>query len=74
MLKLSKFFCVNLNYINESYTFLEQLQYADAKQDYIKNSRAEKENYKPLCILPNISKIYERCEYEQLYVYFYLIF
>ena len=32
------------------------------------------ENYGPISILPNISKIYERCLYTQLYDYFNVIF
>ena len=39
-----------------------------------KNSRTDKENYRPVSILPNISKIYERCLYKQLYDYFDVIF
>ena len=39
-----------------------------------KNSRTDKENHRPVSILPNISKIYERCLYTQLYDYFDVIF
>ena len=47
---------------------------ADAKPVFKKNSRTDKENYRPVSILPNISKIYERCLYKQLYDYFDVIF
>ena len=35
-----------------------------------KESRNEKENYKPVSFLPNLSKIFERCIYVQLKDYF----
>ena len=47
---------------------------ADGKPVFKKNSSTDKENYKPVSILPNISKTYERCVYIQLYDYFDVIF
>ena len=47
---------------------------ADGKPVFKKNSSTDKENYKPVIILPNISKIYERCVYKQLYDYFGVTF
>ena len=35
-----------------------------------KDSRLEKSNYRPVSILSNFSKIYERCIYDQLSTYF----
>ena len=32
----------------------------------IKKSKFSKENYRPISILPNISKVYERCLYDQI--------
>ena len=46
---------------------------ADVKPVFKKNSRTVKENYRPVNILRNISKIYERCLYKQLYDYFDVI-
>ena len=46
---------------------------ADVKLVFKKNPRTVKENYRPVSILPNISKIYERCLYKQLYDYFDVI-
>ena len=72
----SEFFVVNINHslsISNS-TFPEQLKLAYVKPVFKKNSRSGKENYRPVSILPNISKIYERCLYEQLYDYFDVIF
>ena len=39
-----------------------------------KLTRTDKKNYRPVSILPNISKIYGRCLYKQLYDYFDIIF
>ena len=35
-----------------------------------KNDRTNKSNNKPVCILPNLSKVFERCIYKQLLAYF----
>ena len=39
-----------------------------------KNSKLSKENYRPISILRNVSKIYERCLYDQIATYFEHIF
>ena len=39
-------------------------EHADIKPVYKKESRNEKKNYRPVSILPNLSKILERCMYE----------
>ena len=70
----SEFFFVNSNHSITNSTFPEQLKWADAKPVFKKNSRTDKENYRPLSILPNISKIYERYLYKQLCDYFDVIF
>ena len=41
---------------------------------HIKKSKLSKENYRPISILPNVSKIYERCLYDQIATYFEHIF
>ena len=46
--------------------FPNKLKQADIKPIYKKESRNEKENYRPVSILPNLSKIFERCMYDQL--------
>ena len=48
----------------------EQLKWADVKPAHKKGSRTDKENFRPVSILPNISKIYERCLFKQLTNYF----
>ena len=50
--------------------FPDELKHADIKPIYKKEARNEKENYRPVSILPNLSKIFERCMYDQLKDYF----
>ena len=44
----------------------DELKQADIKPIYKKESRNEKENYRPVSVLPNLSKIFERCMYDHL--------
>ena len=60
----------NLNNTIETRTFPEQLKYADGKPVFKKDSQTDKKNYRPISILPNVSKIYERCLNKQLEEYF----
>ena len=46
--------------------FPNELKQVDIKPIYKKESRNEKENDRPVSILPNLSKIFERCMYDQL--------
>ena len=69
-----EFFFVNINHSINNSTFPEQLKLADVKPVFKKNSRTDKENYRPVSILPNISKIYVRYLYKQLSDYFNVIF
>ena len=64
----------NVNNCIETSTFPQELKLADVKPIFKKDSRNDKENYRPISILPNISKIYERCLCEQLSNYFENIF
>ena len=66
-----------LNFVEQTLTtllkrdfFPEQLKYADVKTVFKKDSRTDKNNYRPISILPNIYKIYERCINKQLDEYF----
>ena len=54
----------------ETSTFPEQLKYADVKPVFKKDSRTDKKNYRPISILPNVSRNYERCINKQLEEYF----
>ena len=69
----SVIFFVNINHSMNNSIFPEQLKLADVKPVFKKNSCTVKESYRPVNILPNISKIYERCLYKQLYHYFDVI-
>ena len=66
----SRFFQAGLNDTSEITTFPEQLIYADVKPSFKKDSQTEKENYRPISILSNLSKIYEMCLNKQLEEYF----
>ena len=50
--------------------FLSVLILADVKPVHKKASRLEKINYRPVSLLPNISKIFERCMHRQISEYF----
>ena len=57
------------NAVNKG-VFPDGLYHADIKPIYKKESRNEKENYRPISIFPNLSKIFERCMHDQLKDYF----
>ena len=59
---------INLN-IRKS-VFPSELKKADVRPIFKKDSRTEKSNYRPISILPNISKIFERCLFDQLITFF----
>ena len=50
--------------------FPNDLKEADIIPVYKKKSTLSKENYRRISILPNISKVYERCLYDQIWNYF----
>ena len=66
----SKFFQANLNNTIETSTFPEQLKYADVKPVFKNDSRTDKKKYRPISIVPDVFKIYERCLNKQLEEYF----
>ena len=63
----------NFNNMIENSVFPVSLKQVDTKPIHKKYSTSDKENYRPVSILPNISKIYERCLYTQMNKYFYPI-
>ena len=66
----SEFLFENFNN-NLTSLFPEQLKYADVKPIFKKDSLNDKKrNYRPVSILSNISKIYERLLYKELETYF----
>ena len=46
--------------------FLDKLKHADGKPIYNNESRNEKENYRPVSILPNLSKVFKLYMHDQL--------
>ena len=50
--------------------FIADFKVAEAHQLYKNNGRTDKSNYRPIIILSNVSKLYERSLYSQLYDYF----
>ena len=50
--------------------FQNTLKKADITPVFKKNEKFLKTNYRPVSILPTVSKIYERCLYDQINKYF----
>ena len=55
-------------------TFPTSMKYADVIPIHKKDVKTDKENYRPISILPNLSKVYERVMYNQIYPYFDTLF
>ena len=49
---------------------IDDFKQAEVRPLYNKGGRTDKSNYRPISILSNVSKIYERSLYNQLYDYF----
>ena len=49
------------NFCIENSIFPFELKVADVTPAFKKKSKASKDNYRPISIIPNVSKIYERC-------------
>lgn len=50
--------------------FPESMKLADVIPVFKKGNRFQKETYRPVSILPNLSKVFERCGYKQLSIFF----
>ena len=50
--------------------FIADFKVAEVRPFYKNDRRADKSNYRPISILSNVSKIYERFLFSQLYDYF----
>ena len=50
-----------------SSNFLSNLKGADILPKHKKKDKSDIENHRPISILPTVSKIYERCMYDQMY-------
>ena len=64
----------NFNNSLSSSTFPTAFKYADVKPVFTKDDKTDKENYRPINILPTLSKVYERLVYNQMYPYFDKLF
>ena len=67
------FICKNFNYCLKKGEFPCVLKHADVIPVHKKEIKSDKVNYRPVSILPNLSKIYEKLMYQQLYEHFHLI-
>ena len=54
--------------------FPNDLKHADIVPIYKKNNKCEKENYRPVSILSNLSEIYEKLMYNQLYELYFILY
>ena len=64
------YFHENINYcLDKSLLFLLDLKLADVPSVYKKKSKSSKDNFRSVSILSNISKVYERCIYDQIHSY-----
>ena len=66
----SDFLYQNFNNTIASGRFSALLKNANITPVYKKDSRTDEKNYRPVSILPNLSKVYEKCMYEQISEYF----
>ena len=60
----------NINKCITSLTFPNKLKLAEVIPLFKKDDRTCKSNYRPISILPNLSKIYEKCLYDQMSDFF----
>ena len=67
---ISYFLYHNLNNSLSCATFPTLMKYADVIPIHEKDHKTDKENYRPISILPNPSKVYERLMDNQIYPYF----
>ena len=66
----SEFIYKSINHCITEGSFIAEFQVAEFRPLYKNNGRADKSNYRPISILSNVSKIYERFLFSQLYDYF----
>ena len=71
---VSYFLYHNFNNSLSCSTFPTAMKYAEVTPIHKKDDKTDKENYRPISILPNLSKVYERLTCNQIYLYFQTIF
>ena len=64
------YYCGNINQCISKLMFPPDLKLADLATVYKNKPKSSKDNYRPVSILSNISRIYERCFYDQNQVFF----
>ena len=70
----SKFICENINNSIKSSIFPSYLKHADVTPLHKKCNKSLKENYRPVSILPILSKVFERSMFKQMSSFFDDIF
>ena len=66
----SEFIYKSINHCITEANLIASFKVAEVRPLYKNDGRADKSNYWPISILSNVSKIYERCLYSQLYDFF----
>ena len=66
----SEFIYKSINHCITEANLIASFKVAEVRPLYKNDGRADKSNYRPISILSNVSKIYERCLYSQKYHYF----
>ena len=66
----AEYFNKNINQCISKSIFPSDLKLADVTPVYNKKPKNSKDNYRPISLLFNISKIYERCIYDQIHLFF----
>ena len=66
----SEFLYKSINHCKTERSFIADFKVAEVCRLYKNDRRADKSNYRPISILSNVSKIYEKCLCSQLYDYF----
>ena len=70
----SSFIAFNVNKCINQGSYVDDLKKTEIQPFYKKDGRTEKSNYRPISVLSNVSKIYERYLHDQINFYFDKIF
>ena len=68
------FLCTSINSVIKSSSFPSALKLADVTPVHKKGRKDMKENFRPVSILPTLSKIFEKCMFAQMSTFFDNIF
>ena len=67
---IAKFIAENFNSCIDEGEFLSELKHTNIVPIHKKKDKSDKSNHRPVSILSNYSKVYEKLIYNQLYQYF----